>query len=195
MYSNIQSEKLSLLPDFGGKVSEFFKRYPDGERCELSSIDPSSTFTDYDVETISLICNEPLVFKLFAHLPGFKDGYTIEHALKFINNAKSNWNENKKYVFIVRNSEGKIVACTDIKSNNLEDAEVGYWASANYPGVMANAVRTLFLVAKKAGYLHLHALIRPENEKSLKVAENAGMTLSGGVEEKGRIYDRFDIDL
>jgi RimJ/RimL family protein N-acetyltransferase len=141
------------------------------------------------------ICNEPRVFQLFIDIPRFKDGYTREHAKGFVESAKQGWEEDSKYTFFIKNPNDEIVACLDIKSSDINNGEIGYWASERYSGVMTNAVIKLLELAKKGGFYHLHALIKSENEKSAKVVTKAGLKFIQTIEEEGNYYKRFEITL
>jgi RimJ/RimL family protein N-acetyltransferase len=188
-------DTISTVPNFDATVVETFKRYPDRETCTIISLDPKVIVSDEDINTITAICSEPRVFKLFAHIPKFANGYTTDHAKGFVASAQKGWQENTKFTFLVRNPEGRIVACLDIKSNNLDDSEIGYWASELYPGVMTNSVIKLCDIARKAGYKHLHALVRLENDKSKNVVKRAGLQFAKTIVENETPYNRFEIDL
>ncbi len=177
-------KSLSREPSFHYPINEKFYRYLSNETCYLTSTDDKTAISEEDIQTIVGICNEPEVFKLFGHIEKFKEGYTEEHARGFIQKAQEGWKNGEKFTFLIRNADGKIVAAADIKSNNVDDAEIGYWATAGYPGIMSNAVIALCNAAKKSGFKHLHTLVREENVKSIKVSINAGLIETGTVKKK-----------
>ncbi len=178
-------------PNFSLSVQVSIERFPNGEKCQLFSVDASTPISDQDLEQIAQICSEERIYNLL-----FKDKfngqpYTKEKAAGFIKWAQDGWQQNKWFTFLVRNPEMQIVAAIDIKSDNLADAEMGYWASESYPGVVTNATLALCDLARAAGYQQLHALVRPENERSANVVLRAQFTEADSVEEKGRPYRLF----
>ncbi len=83
----------------------------------------------------------------------------------------------------------------DIKSANLESAEIGYWLSAHHSGVMTNAVCALVQLARDAGYAELFALIRPTNTRSANVVARAGFTLGETLTKNETMYQRWVMHL
>jgi RimJ/RimL family protein N-acetyltransferase len=110
--------------------------------------------------------------------------YTDKDARGFIDWLKGGWKNQTHFVFIVRKSGSEIIGAIDIKSANLERAEVGYWADENYRGFMTNTVKQLCLLAKDVGFVKLFADVRTDNNKSIGVLERAGFVLVDGNPEK-----------
>jgi RimJ/RimL family protein N-acetyltransferase len=117
--------------------------------------------------------------------------YTLENAKGFIKWAKDGWQRNKWFVFLIKNPKGQIVGAIDIKSNNLNSAEIGYWVDVKTPGVMTNLVIALCEIAKDAGYKSLYGLTVLENDRSQKLLLRAGFKNEGQIEEKGKQYLKF----
>ena len=57
----------------------------------------------------------------------------------------------------------------DLKSNNINLCEIGYWFSEKHPGVATNAVGALLKIAKAAGFKKLFAQTKEGNDKSVNV--------------------------
>ncbi len=180
-----------MEPHFVVPVSRPVLRHGTNEECELRSTDSTLKLTGRDAEQVAAICNEALIYnRLFSTI--FKGQvYTPEHAEKFLQWAREGWHKNEWFVFLIRNAAHQIVAAIDIKSPILAEAEIGYWASANYPGVMTNAVVELCRVAREAGYRRLFAVIEPDNERSIGVIQRAGFLTDGEMVRNEKQYLRF----
>lgn len=80
----------------------------------------------------------------------------------------------------------------DIKSPELEGAEIGYWASKKHSGIITPAVGLLCGVARGAGYKSLYAFVLPANTCSLRVlTNNAFQVEERGVTHKDKICDLY----
>jgi len=104
------------------KIENFFNR----EIYTVQSVDESYKFSFQDINDIAMVCNEPHVYDfLFRHkLNG--EIYSKNGAFSFINYSWEGWRNDEKYTFTIRNPNGNIVGALDIKSNNLEEGEIGY---------------------------------------------------------------------
>lgn len=184
-----------MEPHFIVPISQAVKRFGSNERCELRSADGTLNATHRDIETVAEICNEPLIYnRLFKTI--FKGQvYMPEHAEQFLQWAREGWQKNAWFVFLVRNAAHQIVAAIDIKTPTLAEAEIGYWASASYPGVMTNTVVELCRVARGAGYRRLFAVIEPDNERSISVIKRAGFLSDGEMVRNEKRYLRFICEL
>lgn len=179
------------LPNFKSPVKVLIEGFPERETYFVQSIDSSQNISDDDLETITRICSEELIYNVLFKEKFNGKPYTLENARSFINWAKEGWNKNKWFVFLIRDSENKIVGAVDIKSDNLESAEIGYWMTKEVSGVMTNAVVALCNMAKNAGYKSLYGLTILNNEKSQRVLLRAGFVNVGQIEEKGKQYLKF----
>jgi len=169
-----------------------FKR---SESWKMYSVDDDFQFNDQDIYRIKAICNEPLVYQwLFKEKLNGKP-YSIEKAEGFIKWAQTGWIDQKYFVFIVRDINGVIQAAVDIKSNNFDLAEVGYWASGDKPGIMTNAIQALIGLATEAGYKRLFSDIQQSNEKSINVVKRCGFNLDKSFIKDGKNYYRYSIKL
>ena len=93
--------------------------------------------------------------------------------------ARLGWAQGQYFVFLSKDSEDHVVSAIDIKSDNLQDAEIGYWADKNKPGYVTNMLVGLVELAKHAGYKSLVAYTRKDNEKSQRVLLRAGFVEAG----------------
>src|SRR5688572_22072079 len=97
-------------PKFNVPIMEQIKRFPDEEECTLISIDDSQQVSEEDIQTIAAICKEDLIYNtLFKDIPKFSQGYTIENARSFVEKAKQGWRENTTFIFLIRDSNHKII--------------------------------------------------------------------------------------
>ncbi|NTV35925.1 MAG: GNAT family N-acetyltransferase [Anaerolineaceae bacterium] len=141
------------------------------------------------------ICNQPGVYSmLFARrLNGL--AYGMEDARRFVRSAEEGWQNGTHFVFITRTEDGSVTAALDIKSADLTAAEIGYWASAEHPGLMTNALLELVHIARQAGYRCLYAIVREDNPRSTNVLTRAGFACSGHMEKGGLPYLTYELTL
>ncbi len=180
---------------FKTPIDTVVARFPDFTEFTFESADQTRNYTQSDLEQIVKICNEDVVYSwLFSDLFNGR-AYSMNDAEFFIHKAQTEWEENKGFVFFIRDEDKKIVAAIDIKSPDLEEAEIGYWASAQYPGLMTNAVKKLAQLAKEAGYKKLWATTKTDNQKSMNVLLRAGFADLGEIERNGKPRRKFEIAL
>lgn len=161
------------------------------ETWTMYSVDEQFSVSESDLERIATICNEPLVYQwLFEEkLNGI--AYSLENARGFIDWARNGWRDQTYFVFLIRDTDGIIQAAVDIKSNNLEASEVGYWASGDKPGIVTNAVISLCSIAQEKGFVSLYADVQVANDRSKKVLQRAGYKESEKLIKEGKDYVRF----
>lgn len=180
---------------FKTPINAVVPRFPDFTEFKFESADMSRNFSESDLEQIVSICNEELVYEmLFSDLFEGRP-YAYKDAQFFITKAQTNWENNTGFIFLIRDEEKNIIATIDIKSAEFEEAEIGYWISKEYPGIMTNAVKRLTEIAKKAGYKKLWATTKLENPKSQNVLIRAGFKDLGQIERKGHQRRKFEIIL
>ncbi|HTK03360.1 MAG TPA: GNAT family N-acetyltransferase [Alphaproteobacteria bacterium] len=180
-----------MQKNFKIPVNVLIERFPDKEIYSLQSVDSSQDISESDLEIIAKICSEELIYKVLFKEKFEGKPYTLESAKWFINWAKEGWDKNEWFVFLIRNPENKIVGAVDIKSNNLESAEIGYWMTNEVKGLMTNAVIELCNIAKSAGYKSLYGLTVLDNKNSQGVLVRAGFTNEGEIEKEGKEYLKF----
>jgi RimJ/RimL family protein N-acetyltransferase len=166
-------------------------RFPTEETCILAALDENAPWTPEDETALVTICNQPLIYdRLFRKRLGDQP-YSLAQAHNFRQWAQQGWRDRSWFVFVLRDANDQIVGAIDIKSDNTEAAEIGYWASAASPGVMTNAVLQLCDVARQAGYRRLFALIAPDNVRSLGVVGRAGFVQAEDIMRDGICYRQF----
>lgn len=124
------------------------------------------------VEKLTTICNQADIYQLFKKLEGRP--YSNEDALSFLKWIDEGWANQTHFVFLVTSSGGEIVAALDIKSENLEAAEIGYWCDQDHRGITSTAVLIMVEWAKEQGYQSLFA--KPINVRSACLLDRAGFT-------------------
>jgi RimJ/RimL family protein N-acetyltransferase len=181
----------SSPPHFPASLRRVVRRFPTEEPCILEALDENGAWTPQDETSLVTICNQPLIYqRLFRKSLGDQP-YSLAQAQGFRRWAQQGWRDRSWFVFLLRDSHDQIVGAIDIKSDNTEGAEVGYWASATSPGVMTNAVLQLCEVAREAGYRRLFALIAPDNVQSLGVVSRAGFVQTEDATRDGTYYRQF----
>ena len=158
-------------PQIAAPISRAVQRYASNEVYFLQSLDDSLKLTRNDLLTIVKKCNEPLVYKYI-----FKDAmngvaYTIDDARIFVEWANRGWREHRHFVFVIKNSGGRIVGCIGISTDILTASDIGYWMTSSVSGVMTNVLDCLVGIARDAGYRKLFALVEPDNIRSSKLLE------------------------
>jgi RimJ/RimL family protein N-acetyltransferase len=149
------------------------------------------TISEADLDRIAAVCSQPRIYEmLFRDLFGGR-GYARKDAEAFRGMCYTGWGKRASYVFLLRDSPGRIVGVLDIKSNKPDGPEIGYWASADSPGYMTNAVAAMAELAKSAGYRSLTAMVRVANEKSQRLLERVGFARKERVVEDGVAFWRY----
>jgi RimJ/RimL family protein N-acetyltransferase len=136
----------------------------------LYRLDPSQK----NLEDITTTCNEKLVYEWCFRGLCKGNPYPQSLASDWIKWGTEGWEKSTHFVYAVTDADGSVAAAIDIKSPDLERAEIGYWSSANHRGIMTNAVRAVVDLADKAGFRVLFADIHPENRRSLAVIRRCG---------------------
>jgi len=190
-------EKTSSLerPKFDAKIKKEVLNFKTGEVYQMTGGD-EIVFSDKDVETITRICSQEEIYTILFKRRLDGKPYTEENAQVFINWVKKGWEDKTYFVFIIRDGDNNVIGTIDIKSSDLESAEVGYWADRNTSGFMTNALQVLEAIAAEAGYKKLYAKVVAHNEKSMGVLERAGFVKrkeSRLIED--REYNEFDVEL
>jgi len=139
------------------------------------------------IEQVRAICNEGPVYDfLFSHILGGKP-YTAEAAAGFLGWAAKGWRERTHFVFLILDAAGGVSGNVDVKSPDLEGAEIGYWAAAAHAGIITPALGEVCAIARAAGYKSLFAYVVPHNGRSIRVLERNGFALENeSVQYKGK---------
>ena len=160
-----------------------FKNHFDGIELHLSRADCIEANPTVQ-KRVTSICNQSTVYRnLFKErLKGAR--YSLTDADEFLAWAHAGWDLSTHFVFIIIDVQSRIVGAIDIKSAELDNAEIGYWADSDYPGNVTNAVLAMIDSAIETGFVRFTAFVRPDNVKSACVLERAGFSLSKTVEDR-----------
>lgn len=171
---------------FHAPIRESVSNFLTGEECSIHSCEDVKKFTETDLVKICEMCNQPLIYDVLfkERLNGLP--YSLQDASKFIQWAAEGWKCQQWFVFLIRRNQGlgEIIAAIDIKSPNLENGEIGYWADCNHHGIMTNAVRRICELAFRAGYRNLFACALPTNKRSQSLLIRSGFSSDGRQLEK-----------
>lgn len=158
------------------------------EMYALESADDAARLGPRAAAQVAAVCAEPLIYeRLFRDRLGGQP-YDEANGLRFLTWAESHWREGTAFVFVITHPLDGIVGALDIKSTDLDGAEIGYWLSARHGGVMTNAVRLMRDLAWAAGYRGLFALTDPDNTRSQAVLARVGFVHAGSMTRNGETY-------
>ncbi len=167
-------------------------------QVEVSPVDENHVINKRDINKIVDICNQPAIYSFLFAKRLKNQPYREDSADGFIKWAKEGWRNGQYFVFLVKNQLNEIIGAIDIKSNNPNGAEIGYWMDQNFPGYMSNIVKGLVERAKEVGFKKLIAFTQPENARSQRVLIRAGFTHLGiedHKDEDGEVHEKFEIIL
>lgn len=150
-------------------------------------------FSEDDINKIVKICNQKDTYELLFRERLNNRPYTKNDAEDFLDWVKVGWKDQTHFVFFVRKTDAEIIGAIDIKSANLNRAEVGYWADENYRGFMTNTLKELIKLAKDAGFIKLFAGVRTDNKKSIRVLERTGF-MKIGVEKEVKGHPHLEYE-
>lgn len=105
------------------------------------------------------------------------------------------WRQNDKFIFLLLSPSGDVAAAIDIKSRNLDNAEIGYWASKSHRGCMTNTATELLNLARAAGYRGLFGRTKKGNKDSVGVLMRVGFRFDSKESEENETYDFYRIKL
>jgi RimJ/RimL family protein N-acetyltransferase len=139
---------------------------------------------------IAGICNQHLVYDTLFKESMKGQPYPTSSAGDFLQRAKSGWGDNSFYVFLLVDKNSDILACIDIKSAKLDEAEIGYWSSNKRPGALTNSVIKICNAGFKLGFTRFVAYVKPDNQKSINVLSRAGFVSNADIEQRSD-YESF----
>ncbi|MFC1653597.1 GNAT family N-acetyltransferase [Patescibacteria group bacterium] len=160
------------------------------ERLFIHKLD--SQFSQKDLIDLVEVCNQPVIYDVLFKEKLNNKTYEKKHAKEFEEYGNSGWKNNENFVFIIRNTDKKIIGGMDIKSAPPESAEIGYWADTNHSGFMTNAVKEMVSWAKSKGFESLYALIVPTNTKSQSLLKRVEFEYVGKTKERGKNYLKYE---
>ncbi len=150
--------------------------------------------SEVDLKRIVNICNQEEVYSLLFSKKLKGNPYEVKNAQGFISWATEGWKTKKYFVFLIKQGD-RIIGAIDIKSNNIEGAEIGYWMDNRSKGFMTNVVIELCKFAKAAGFLKLIGFTKIFNESSQRVLIRAGFEFEGKVILEGEERYKYSKDL
>ncbi|MFB9993345.1 GNAT family N-acetyltransferase [Deinococcus oregonensis] len=125
---------------------------------------------------IAAVCNEPLVYDRLFRARRQGQPYAAEEAQAFLDWAAAGWQEGTHFVFLLLDADHHVAGALDIKSADLNSAEIGYWLGGAHRGIMTSALNTLIDAAQGAGFQRLWARPDADNTRSVALLERAGFT-------------------
>jgi RimJ/RimL family protein N-acetyltransferase len=181
------------IPAIRHPVRVAFSNARTGALYALESVDDALRFGPHAAAQVAAVCAEPLIYaRLFRDRLGGQP-YDAANGLRFLTWAESHWRTGTAFVFVITHPFDGIIGALDIKSTDLDGAEIGYWLSARHSGVMTNAVTLMRDLAWAAGYRALFALTDPDNTRSQAVLTRVGFVEDGLFERNGETYRMFRI--
>lgn len=125
------------------------------------------------LESIFETCNEPHIYNWL-----FKEskpqGYQRKDAADFLKWGAEGWKKNAYFLFLMVSDKEEIVGAIDIKGNEIEAGEIGYWISQRHRGLGTSAVEALKIAAKDAGFKQLYAQVKSGNASSTTILKRNG---------------------
>jgi RimJ/RimL family protein N-acetyltransferase len=159
------------------------QKYNSDEVGTLLPLSVDNPISDNDYERIVKICASPspVWIELFSKLEIFKDrNYDIDDAKYWVQNMGwEGWKNGTNFIYVVRSAKVEIVGAIDIKSADLNEAEVGYWASEDDRGWMTNTLYAMQELAKNAGFKSLKGLVDKDNAGSVNVLKRCAFEVQG----------------
>ncbi len=153
---------------------------------EQISKDPRS------LSDIVAVCNEGLIYDLLFKNPLKGEPYSEKRAADFLDFVHDGWRNDAHFVFFVRNPEGHIVGCCDLKSADQKEAEIGYWLSAKDSGIMGLVISEMVGQAFETGFQKMIAYTLASNQRSQKLLERCKFQSRGVVEHQGHNMQLFE---
>jgi len=157
-----------------------------------------STFINPDKDiilSIEKVCNEPLIYKQLFKSRCKDQPYSTKNAEDFLRWAKEGFLKKSHYVFFILDSMSLPIGAIDIKSNDKDNAEIGYWLSTFHSGLMTNAVKELCHQAKALGFKSLYGLCEEGNYKSKSVLKRVDFKEVGILKKNQKSYTKLQIAL
>ncbi|MCB9965515.1 MAG: GNAT family N-acetyltransferase [Rhodospirillales bacterium] len=146
-------------------------------------------------DDIAKICNEPLIYNRLFKKVCENEAYPAQKATEFLKWAKTGFEDSTHFVFLIVNQSNQPAGAIDIKQNDLNSAEIGYWLSKEHTGLMTNAVIELVKQAKENGFKSLYGMCEIDNLKSQAVLERANFENQGQCRRNDKEYFKYSIFL
>ncbi len=164
--------KIKVMPTFPNNIKTPVENWKTGSRYYVVRAGDAWNTPEHQREIVD-ICNQPAVYRLFHDALEGKP-YLMEKASGFLQWAEEGWKNQTHFVFFAVTEAGAIAAACDIKTNDLDGGEVGYWLGEQHSGIMTNTVSVVCDLAWQAGYKSLFARVLKSNWRSANVLERSG---------------------
>lgn len=158
---NYNFQSFNIVNHLTGKTYHF---------TSMDQINPSEHFYD----SIVKVCNEKKIYDWLFQESLCGNPYPRSKAENFKKWGTKGWKENTHFLFIVLSEFGDVAAACDIKSSDLDNAEIGYWSSSHHRGIITNAVSAMLNSGFKAGFKNFYAKVKKGNFDSAAVLTRTG---------------------
>lgn len=166
------------------------ENYLTGRKYKLISMAQIDVSDDF-LNSVVRICNEQKVYDWLFRDKLLGKPYPRAMAENFKKWGNDGWKSNTHFLFIVLSEQGDLAAACDIKTSNLAEAEIGYWASSRHCGVITNAIKAMVGAGFKAGYECFFARVKQDNSDSAAVLVRAGFSQTFDTNELGFNFFRL----
>ena len=180
-----------MSPNFPNKLSIPVMNHLSGKIYFLKRVDEIEP-SDELLEHLVAIGNEYKVYSWIFKEMLKGEPYGLNNANDFFEMGRNGWNENEQFVFMLMTENGEPAACIDIKSSDLDGAEIGYLSSVKHRGVMTNTVIAILNLARDEGYKRLFALVQKGNDESSDVMLRAGFLHNEARSEQCETYNYYE---
>lgn len=152
-------------------------------------------FKQRQINKIVEICNEPPIFHQIIIEKPVSVSFKYRDAQSLLRDARNGWKSKTHFIFFILEQTGIPSGALEIKSADLDRAEIGYWNSGKNPGVMTGALEMLCKSAAEAGFRRFFALTEADNAASIKVLKSNGFKLVESRRYSQRIIDEYETTL
>lgn len=147
------------------------------------------------LESLISLSNEPKVYSWIFKERLKGDPYGMDMAKGFFEMGSEGWRNHEQFVFMLLTQDGSPAANIDIKTADINGAEIGYLSSIKHSGVMTNTVLAVAAIAKEAGFKMLWARTLKDNKDSSRVLVRAGFTHNEKRSTECETYHYYELEL
>lgn len=178
-----------MQPDFSFFSGVPITNYHTGEIYWLRRVD---RIVEKNLDKqIATICNQPIIYDRLFRERREGQPYHPKDARWFIDWGRRGWERNDLFLFFTLTEDNQVAAAIDIKSAELDSPEIGYWCSQDHPGIMTNTVIALRQIMPQAGFRGVHALVSPDNDRSMRVLQRASFEHIGQIKRANKWFEKF----
>ncbi|MGJ8657908.1 MAG: GNAT family N-acetyltransferase [Akkermansiaceae bacterium] len=183
-----------MTPKFPNDISIPVRNHLTGSTYFLRRADEVEA-TDTMLERLIAISNEPKVYSWIFQERLKGQAYGMAMAKGFFKMGSDGWNNHEQFVFMLLTEDGHPAANIDIKTADINGAEIGYLSSNKHSGVMTNTVLAVAAIAREAGYTMLWARSLKDNIDSSRVLVRAGFTFNEKRSTECETYHYYELEL